>query len=1358
MSFGYCRQPRKLAKRWLVSLLFLLCAHPVFVSPAGVPAAPAITGSAPVPGAVTNAQLTGLIGNAKLLDAPAILAGLQTGQPDTAVIVTLAPTTVASALALQSQLSPRMSQSVNVLGAPTYYDLQNLDIRNSLRATVTTQIDQTIAQLAVPGLTVTQRFSYQFGFAARVTPAVLTLLAAHPGVIRIEQDGELTAHLAQGIPLMGGSVPRSTYNGSGISIAICDTGIDTSHPMLGGNGTPGATPFNSKVIGGYDTGDNDADPRPNRTLGQSHGTECAGIAAGNLGTNGDYIGGVAPAAKLYAIKISTGNTGSATSSAMIAGWEWAVTHQNDDPANPIRVISTSFGGGSYTAACDTYQPAMTTAAANAVAAGITLFASSGNDGFCGSIAWPACISSVNSVGAVYDANIAPGSQVGFCVAATSCATKQAYPACSTGLIGWEVSAANKVPVYSNTASCLTLLAPSHYAYTTDIVGAGGASTGDYDPFFGGTSAASPYAAGAAAVLQSAALAKTGAFLTPAQVQQYLTANGDAIADGKVAVTKPRINLARAVNALPAPAPAVPAAPSNLSITATSPFQINLRWTDNSNNETGFKIERKTGAAGTWAQITTLAVNATSYSSTGLTAATAYYYRVRAYNTAGNSGYSNESTATTPATYTLTVSKAGTGSGTASGGGTYTAGAAVTLSAKANPGSALTGWSPSPCAASFAMPANNLTCVATFTLSPVSTTTTVASSLNPALAGAVVKFTAKVTPATATGSVAFMDGTKPLGTGVLSRGVASFSTKVLVVGSHSITAVLTGTGVYTGSTSATLTQSIKGATVTTVASDRTPAAFGQTVTFTATVTPSAATGVVTFKDGATVLGTGTLLAGRATFSTAALTVGTHRISAAAAGDSLYNPSTSKVLVQTVGKVPTQVTAGSGLNPASFGQSVTFTAMVTPPTAAGTVTFKDGAAILGRRTLAGGTATLSSTALRVGSHRITAVVTGTGVYLGATSPALSQTVNKAATTTTLASSLNPSIAIQIVKFTATVTPATATGRVTFKDGATPLGVSVLSRGVASFSTARLAAGSHSITAVLTGTGAYNGSSAAALTQTVTPVSTGITLASSLSPATAGAAVRFTARVTPATATGRVTFLDGTTALGTVALLRGVASFSTKGLAVGSHSISAVLTGTGFYTGASSAPLIQSIKGRTLTTVAADRAPATFRQAVTFTATVTPSAATGVVTFKDGATVLGTGTLLAGRATFSTAALTVGTHRISAAAAGDSLYNPSTSKVLVQTVGKVPTQVTAGSGLNPASFGQSVTFTAMVTPPTAAGTVTFKDGAAILGRRTLAGGTATLSSTALRVGSHRITAVLVGTGFYTGSTSATVLQQVN
>jgi transcriptional regulator CtsR len=91
---------------------------------------------------------------------------------------------------------------------------------------------------------------------------------------------------------------------------------------------------------------------------------------------------------------------------------------------------------------------------------------------------------------------------------------------------------------------------------------------------------------------------------------------------------------------------LPAAPTNLTAFVVSPSQINLSWTDNATNEQGFKIERKTGAGGTYSQIAMVGANVTTYSDTGLTVNTTYYYRVKANNTAGDSSYSNEVNATT----------------------------------------------------------------------------------------------------------------------------------------------------------------------------------------------------------------------------------------------------------------------------------------------------------------------------------------------------------------------------------------------------------------------------------------------------------------------------------------------------------------------------------------------------------------------------------------------------------------------------------------------------------------------------------------------------------------------------------------
>lgn len=91
---------------------------------------------------------------------------------------------------------------------------------------------------------------------------------------------------------------------------------------------------------------------------------------------------------------------------------------------------------------------------------------------------------------------------------------------------------------------------------------------------------------------------------------------------------------------------IPNAPSNLVATEVSSGQIDLNWQDNSDNETGLKIERKTGAGGSYAEITTVGVDVTAYSDTGLDPNTAYSYRVRAYNGGGDSPYSNVDSATT----------------------------------------------------------------------------------------------------------------------------------------------------------------------------------------------------------------------------------------------------------------------------------------------------------------------------------------------------------------------------------------------------------------------------------------------------------------------------------------------------------------------------------------------------------------------------------------------------------------------------------------------------------------------------------------------------------------------------------------
>jgi hypothetical protein len=184
-----------------------------------------------------------------------------------------------------------------------------------------------------------------------------------------------------------------------------------------------------------------------------------------------------------------------------------------------------------------------------------------------------------------------------------------------------------------------------------------------------------------------------------------------------------------------------------------------------------------------------------------------------------------------------------------------------------------------------------------------TTTALASSLPTSSFGQAVTFTATVSPSTATGAVQFFDGTTSLGTAALSGGSASLTTAALAVGTHSITAIYGGDASDTGSASSPLTQTVlsgtvKTGTTTTVASNSSPSKSGRPVVFTATVSPSGATGSVQFFDASTQIGTATLTGGSASFSTSSLSVGKHFITAVYGGDAHFTGSTSPVFTQTV----------------------------------------------------------------------------------------------------------------------------------------------------------------------------------------------------------------------------------------------------------------------------------------------------------------------------------------------------------------------------------------------------------------------------------------------------------------------------
>ena len=415
----------------------------------------------------------------------------------------------------------------------------------------------------------------------------------------------------------------------------------------------------------------------------------------------------------------------------------------------------------------------------------------------------------------------------------------------------------------------------------------------------------------------------------------------------------------------------------------------------------------------------------------------------------------------------------------------------------------------------------------------STTTTVASSHLTAVTGESITYTATVaavSPSTGdpTGNVEFFDGATPI-TGCTAKALTGTGTDTATCtvvytsttpASHSITAEYLGSvGAYGGSTSAAITETVSAAaTTTTVASSDLTAVPGETITYTATVavtapgsgTPSAAD-TVTFKDGATTITCG---AGSVAFNgtTATCTVvytsttpATHSITAVFGGDANYLGSTSSALTESVGKAATTTAVASSDTTAVPGEIITYTATVAvtapgsgTPSAADTVTFKDGAATItcgaGSVAFNGTTATCTAvyTSTTPASHSITATFNGDANYAASTSAALTETVGKGATTTAVTSNVNPALVGQSVTLTATISvtapgAGNPTGTVEFfKGGVAITGCTAQAVATpaetATCVTSFAGSGSNTITATYSGDANFTGSTSTGLTQTV------------------------------------------------------------------------------------------------------------------------------------------------------------------------------------------------------------------------------------------------------------------------------------
>jgi sugar lactone lactonase YvrE len=441
---------------------------------------------------------------------------------------------------------------------------------------------------------------------------------------------------------------------------------------------------------------------------------------------------------------------------------------------------------------------------------------------------------------------------------------------------------------------------------------------------------------------------------------------------------------------------------------------------------------------------------------------------------------------------------------------------------------------------------------------------------------------------------------------------------------------------------------------------------------------------------------------------------------------------------------------------YGQSLTVTATVSAAgTPTGTVAFTDlttSTTLAAGVNLTSGIAYYSTTALAVGSHVIKAVYTPTGGFI-TSSGTNTVTINQASTATALMLSGST--------LTAAVTAiapgaGTPTGSVQFLNGSTVVGNGTLSAGTAT--TTVTVPSAYSFTAAYAGDLNFRGSTSSAVTRTSISTTTTVSF---LPPSPVyGQSVTLTATVsaTGSTPTGTVSFTDqstSTTLASGVNLSSGVATVTLSTLGVGSHVIQAVYTPTG--------SLLTSNASNTVTIAKASTGTALLLSGSTLTATVTavaPGAGnpTGSVQFLTSNTVLGTGTLSGGTATWTVAV--TASNSFTAVYSGDANFLGSTSQALVPYPPVVSSLMLTGSP-NPAQLGQPVKFTAVIqtggglpSSATPTGSVQFYDGTRVLGSSGVSNRQATYTATALAGGTHTITAVYSGDATFPPASAALAL----
>ncbi|WP_082920571.1 Ig-like domain-containing protein [Rhodococcus sp. YH3-3] len=652
----------------------------------------------------------------------------------------------------------------------------------------------------------------------------------------------------------------------------------------------------------------------------------------------------------------------------------------------------------------------------------------------------------------------------------------------------------------------------------------------------------------------------------------------------------------------------------------------------------------------------------------------------------------------------------------------------------------------------------------------------------------VALTANISPAANGGTVQFKDGGIDIGGPIaVTGGAATLDHTFTTTGSHSITAVYSGTAGFGGSTAQAQTIEISSSALSTTTTLQVPATAvtGTAVDLTATVAPNNAVGAVQFKSNGTSIGSPVAVAsGVATLSHAFDVAGAQSVTAeftAAAG--FVSSSASAQTVTVSDPAPVDVVTTTSLSvPATAvtGTAVDLTATVAPNNAVGTVQFKSNGTAIGTPvTVTGGVATLSHAVDVAGAQSVTADFTAAAGFVSSSASAQTVTVSDPAPvdvqTTTSLSVPATAITGTAVDLTATVAPNNVVGTVQFKSNGTAIGTPVtVTGGVATLSHAFDAAGAQSVTADFTAGAGFVSSSAPAQTVTVSdPAPVDVQTTTSLSvPATAitGTAVDLTATVAPNNAVGSVQFKSNGTAIGSpVTVSGGTATLTHSFDAAGAQSITADFTaGAGFKNSVASAKSVQvSVADQESVVELNIPTDAKTGVATDLWATVRTSSddavGVGTVQFYDGGVAIGgPEAVTAGAAGLTHSFTSAGAHSITAVYSGGAgVVGSSAQARTVNVTDPAPSDVTTETVVTApadAVVNKSVTLSATVSSVQNGGTVQFMDGDTPIGDAVaVVNGIAALNHTFTTTGAHSISAIYSGAAGFTGSTSTAHAIQV-